>query len=191
MLHIRRLQGLDSHVHVNKAIGFLNTPKLSFPRCRNLPLWLVWSQLNKSTFPWTTTNWQDGKWQKKLIVDEVSIFPCHAINKHMEVSIYWWDLLYEIMLACVWYGGHYSFTDMMIHILSKTITGIKINKYWKTGIRNKRWAFLPPPPLCLGWIFLLFVWKGHCFLWTDSFRLGLVTVLIWMGRFVLQSSLLC
>ena len=32
MLHMRRLRGLGLHVHVNKAIGFLNTPKLAFPR---------------------------------------------------------------------------------------------------------------------------------------------------------------
>lgn len=31
MLHMRGLRGLGLHVHVNKAIGFLNTPKLAFP----------------------------------------------------------------------------------------------------------------------------------------------------------------
>lgn len=65
---------------------------------------------------------------KKLIVDEVYIFPSHAINKHMEVSTCCWDLLYKIMLAHVCYGGHYSFTDMTIHVLGETITGIKISK---------------------------------------------------------------
>lgn len=34
MPHMRRLRGLGSHVHVNKAIGFLNTPKLAFPLLR-------------------------------------------------------------------------------------------------------------------------------------------------------------
>ncbi|KAG5270599.1 hypothetical protein AALO_G00194480 [Alosa alosa] len=34
MLHMRRLRGLGSCVHVNKAIGFLNTPKLAFPLLR-------------------------------------------------------------------------------------------------------------------------------------------------------------
>lgn len=32
MLHMKRLRGLGLRVHVNKAIGFLNTPKLAFPR---------------------------------------------------------------------------------------------------------------------------------------------------------------
>ena len=31
MLHMRRLRGLGLCVRVNKAIGFLNTPKLVFP----------------------------------------------------------------------------------------------------------------------------------------------------------------
>lgn len=84
-----------------------------------------------------------GKMAKKLIVGEVYIFPRHAINKHMEVSICWWDLLYKIMQVCVCCGGHDSFTDTMIHALSKTITGIKINKYWKTGIKEGRLFLLP------------------------------------------------
>lgn len=45
--HIRRLQGLGSHVHVNKAIGFLNTPKLAFPCYRIPPWWLVWSKFSR------------------------------------------------------------------------------------------------------------------------------------------------
>ncbi|KAF0043624.1 hypothetical protein F2P81_004961 [Scophthalmus maximus] len=32
MLHMRGLRGLGLRVHVNKAIGFLNTPNLAFPR---------------------------------------------------------------------------------------------------------------------------------------------------------------
>lgn len=35
MRHTRRLQGLGSHVHVNKAIGFFNAPKLSLPACKS------------------------------------------------------------------------------------------------------------------------------------------------------------
>lgn len=38
MRHTRRLQGLGSHVHVNKAIGFFfffNVPKLSLPACKS------------------------------------------------------------------------------------------------------------------------------------------------------------
>lgn len=84
-----------------------------------------------------------GKMAKKLIVDEVYIFLSLAINKHMEVSICWWDLLYKMLLVCVCYGGHHSSTDIMIHLLSKTVTGIKINKYWKTGIKEGGLFSLP------------------------------------------------
>lgn len=80
---------------------------------------------------------------KKLIVGEVYIFASHAINKHMEVSICWWDLLYKIMQVGVCYGGHDSSTDTMIHALSKAITGIKINKYWKAGIKEGGLFVLP------------------------------------------------
>lgn len=59
------------------------------------------------------------------------------------------------MLVCTCYGGHYGFTDMVIHVLSKTITGIKINKYWKTGIKEGGDFFLP----------LLFALAGYsCYL---------------------------
>lgn len=68
------------------------------------------------------------------------------------------------MLVCVCYGDCYSVTDLMIHIVSKNVTGVKINKYWKL----KKVGFPPPPALSLIRIFLLFVSKGLCCLWSDS-----------------------
>lgn len=182
MLHIRRLQGLDSHVHVNKAIGFLNTPKLSFPCCRNPPLWLVWSQLNKCAFPGPKTVVAE----KKLIVDDLHSFPNQTVAEHRKVSICWQGFLYKIALVlhAVRVAKFHRSDDS--HLRAKPITGIKIS----IGKLEFKWAFLSPPPLSLVWVFLLFVLKGLCFLWTDSFELGHVTVLMWMGGFVPWSSLL-
>jgi len=54
----------------------------------------------------------------------------------------------------------------MIHIVSKNVTGVKMSKYWKTGI--KKVGFPPPPALSLIRIFLLFVSKDLCCLLSDS-----------------------
>lgn len=45
-------------------------------------------------------------------------------------------------------GGHDSFTDTMIHALSKTITGLKMNKYWKIGIKEG----ISSSPSSLPWV---------------------------------------
>lgn len=136
MLHIRRLQGLDSHVHVNKAIGFLNTPKLSFPCCRNPRLWLVWSQLNKCAFPGPKT--VVGK--KKLIVDDFHSFPNQTIAEHREASICWQGFLYKItlVLRAVGVAKFHWYDDSCLW--AKPITWIKIS----IGKLEFKWAFLSP-----------------------------------------------
>lgn len=66
MRHTRRLQGLGSHVHVNKAIGFflffvLTAQSYHFPTATVATLTCVVKTLTKE-FPLPTTRWQGSNY---------------------------------------------------------------------------------------------------------------------------------
>lgn len=162
MLHIRRLQGLGSHVHVNKAIGFLNTPKLSFPCCRNLPLWLVWSKHNKRIFSWPTSSMA-----KNLIADLVHIFfQMRPLTSMKKLALT--DRFFPTKSCWFVYAVGVAIISLMWWFLlwGDTINGTKKKRkrksYWIT--LKLKWVGLLPTVS----IFLLFVSKGLCFLRTAS-----------------------